>query len=296
VIVSTATPENGEPVDVPVFNSKIPGVISTARANGCDAVMVDSFKLMTLADLADGVHPNWTGHAKIATAFYPELKRYLQGAATTPPPPPATPLISQTGNLVSGKAFSATAADSTTEVGNPLSNINDKNESTRWISVPQDMAALSTDLGSQYTLNKISVLWAADTVKNFDMQVSSDNSTWTTVASGVTNNTQSQLTSTTNFSNTPTGRYFRIVARDRWVASYGNSIFEIGVYGTAATTPAPPPPTALPGDVNGDTRVNALDLSALISHDGQSYAPADFNDDGTVGAADMAILLSKWTW
>jgi hypothetical protein len=50
------------------------------------------------------------------------------------------------------------------------------------------------------------------------------------------------------------------------------------------------------GDVNGDGRINALDLSALISHDGQNYPAADFNKDGTVGAADMAILLSRWTW
>lgn len=52
------------------------------------------------------------------------------------------------------------------------------------------------------------------------------------------------------------------------------------------------------GDVNGDGRVNAIDLSSLISHDGQNYAPADFNHDGTVGAADMAILISplNWTW
>jgi hypothetical protein len=52
----------------------------------------------------------------------------------------------------------------------------------------------------------------------------------------------------------------------------------------------------IPGDVNGDGRVNALDLSSLISHDGQNYAPADFNHDGTVGAADMAILIPNWTW
>jgi len=50
------------------------------------------------------------------------------------------------------------------------------------------------------------------------------------------------------------------------------------------------------GDVNLDGRVNALDLSALISHDGQNYPAADFNNDGTVGAADMAILLANWTW
>ncbi|HEX8226605.1 MAG TPA: dockerin type I repeat-containing protein, partial [Candidatus Saccharimonadales bacterium] len=61
--------------------------------------------------------------------------------------------------------------------------------------------------------------------------------------------------------------------------------------------PTPPPPApGTPGDVNGDGRVNALDLSALISRDGQNYPAADFNGDGTVGAADMAILLSRWTW
>ncbi len=54
--------------------------------------------------------------------------------------------------------------------------------------------------------------------------------------------------------------------------------------------------TRIPGDVNGDSRVNALDLSSLITHDGQNYPAADFNSDGTVGAADMAMLLSRWTW
>ncbi len=50
------------------------------------------------------------------------------------------------------------------------------------------------------------------------------------------------------------------------------------------------------GDANGDGRVNAIDLSIIISKDGQNYPAADFNNDGTVGAADMAVLLSKWTW
>lgn len=52
----------------------------------------------------------------------------------------------------------------------------------------------------------------------------------------------------------------------------------------------------MPGDVNKDSRVNALDLSILISRDGQNYPAADFNKDGVVGAADLAILLNRWTW
>jgi hypothetical protein len=248
-----------------------------------------------------GVNTSWASFSNNFIRF---------GVPGTPPPatpPPATPppagQINQTGNLATGKLFTSSAANNTTEPSNPPANVNDRNEATRWISTPTDNTTLSADLGANYTLSKVSVMWAADTVRSYDLQISSDNSTWRTIASGTTNNTQKQLIDTASFTQTPTGRYFRVLAKDRWVAGYGNSIWEIGVYGTTATTPTPPPPTNPPpppvavlGDVNGDTRINALDLSALISHDGQVYAPADFNFDGTVGAADMAILLSKWTW
>jgi hypothetical protein len=53
---------------------------------------------------------------------------------------------------------------------------------------------------------------------------------------------------------------------------------------------------ATAGDANNDGHVNSLDLSLLLSHDGQNYPASDFNHDGTVGAADLAILLSNWTW
>jgi hypothetical protein len=62
---------------------------------------------------------------------------------------------------------------------------------------------------------------------------------------------------------------------------------------------------ATPGDCAGGTnggtdgRVNALDLSALISHDNTSYPACDFtpnNGTSVLGAADMAVLLANWTW
>lgn len=206
------------------------------------------------------------------------------GGGTTP-----TPVISQTDNLANGKTFVSSVADSTSEAGNPVANVNDKDESTRWISQPADGATVTTDLGATYALNKVSILWAADTIKNYDIQVSANNTSWTTVASGTTNNSQKQLVDITSFSGSATGRYFRIVAKDRWNTTWGNSIWEIGLYGNVSTASAP-------GDVNNDGRVNALDLSLLISNDGKNYPAADFNNDGIVGAADLAILLSKWTW
>lgn len=50
------------------------------------------------------------------------------------------------------------------------------------------------------------------------------------------------------------------------------------------------------GDVNGDGRVNAIDLSFIITKDSQAFPEGDFDADGTIGAADMAILLAAWTW
>ena len=375
------------------LNNTIPGLVTKYKGQGRNihyANMATGNFFSDNRDFPDGVHPNLQGYTKMANVWEP-IMRSIMGGTVTPPQPPPPGQVSQTNNLLNGKTFTSSASDSTSEPGNPVSNVNDKNESTRWISVPQDATTLTADLGMNYTLTGVSVLWAANTIRNYDLQVSANNSTWTTIASGVTNNSASQLTSTTSFQATPTGRYFRIVAKDRWVASYGNSIYEIGVYGTAAsnadtsppavtlTAPAngaaitasdivptatltatasdntgvtkvefydngalvgtdtttpysfgwttgvagshaltakaydaagntttsaastvtvtlAPYPGIMPGDVNGDSRVNALDLSALISHDGQNYPAADFNKDGTVGAADMAILLSKWTW
>lgn len=164
------------------------------------------------------------------TAYVDNMQWFsLTGTVVTPP---TTGKISQVNNLATGKTFSSTVAVSTSEPGNPLTNINDGNEATRWISQPTNGAVVSTDLGTIYNLNKVSLLWAGDTVKNYSLQVSADNATWTTITTGTTNNTTPQLIDHTTFSNAATGRYFRIVCTDRWNATYGNSIWEIGIYGT----------------------------------------------------------------
>jgi hypothetical protein len=49
----------------------------------------------------------------------------------------------------------------------------------------------------------------------------------------------------------------------------------------------------IPGDLNGDGAVNAVDLAQLLNAWGQG-GPADLDGDGTVGATDMAILLNNF--
>lgn len=49
----------------------------------------------------------------------------------------------------------------------------------------------------------------------------------------------------------------------------------------------------IPGDFNGDGKVNGLDLGVLLSHWGQPGA-WDMNADGTVDGADLALLIAAW--
>lgn len=50
----------------------------------------------------------------------------------------------------------------------------------------------------------------------------------------------------------------------------------------------------VPGDVNGDGIVNALDLALVASNWGNGYGPGDANGDGIVNGQDIALIASNW--
>jgi hypothetical protein len=54
-----------------------------------------------------------------------------------------------------------------------------------------------------------------------------------------------------------------------------------------------PPVVVVPGDLNGDGRVDGLDLGSLLAAWGTA-GPADLDGDGSVDGADLGILLSNW--
>jgi hypothetical protein len=65
------------------------------------------------------------------------------------------------------------------------------------------------------------------------------------------------------------------------------------VRGIAAT------PNALPGDINGDSTVNTIDLSIVLSNFGSitsqaSNPNADINGDGNVNITDLSVLLTNF--
>jgi aryl-phospho-beta-D-glucosidase BglC (GH1 family) len=108
----------------------------------------------------------------------------------------------------------------------------DGNTSTRWsATLYVDPQWITVDLGGVYNISRIKFIWEAAYARDYLVQVSSDNANWTTVKN-VTGNTS---LSNDHTGLSATGRYVRMYGTARGSA-YGYSIYELEVYGTAATT------------------------------------------------------------
>ena len=51
---------------------------------------------------------------------------------------------------------------------------------------------------------------------------------------------------------------------------------------------------AVPGDLDGNSRIDGADLGIMLSAWGTSGS-ADIDADGSVGGSDLGILLANWT-
>jgi len=94
LFVATIIPLSGRDATVRTFNA---GLISAvqARANAGRRVhLVDMFNALTLADLADGVHPNANGYNKMAAVWFNALLS-VPGALDPPTSPSPSPSVSR---------------------------------------------------------------------------------------------------------------------------------------------------------------------------------------------------------
>jgi len=107
----------------------------------------------------------------------------------------------------------------------------DGDPGTRWSSLSTDPQWLEVDLGTPTAICSVGVLWEAAYATAFQIQVSNDNSTWTTVYS-TTTGTGGQET----FPISTTARYIRMYGTAR-ATTFGYSIFEFDVYGPTNTPP-----------------------------------------------------------
>jgi lysophospholipase L1-like esterase len=80
VLVATLPPLAGAEANrrVAAFNRALPAVVQARAAAGRRVRLVDVAAGLTLTDVGDGVHPNESGHAKIAAAWYGALVPLLR--------------------------------------------------------------------------------------------------------------------------------------------------------------------------------------------------------------------------
>ncbi|GIJ45250.1 hypothetical protein Val02_21360 [Virgisporangium aliadipatigenens] len=121
VFVATIVPLPSSASAVSAYNATIPGMVQ-ARANaGKHVYLVDMFGALGANDLADGVHPNAGGYAKMATAWYNALRAVpdsLTPGASAPPssapassrPPSSAPASSPPPSSSPGTGGACTAS------------------------------------------------------------------------------------------------------------------------------------------------------------------------------------------
>jgi len=136
-------------------------------------------------------------------------------------------LIPVNTNLAKGKTATASSVENTTL---PASAAVDGSTTTRWASSFVDPSWIAVDLGSSMTFNRVVLRWEAAYSKDYQIQTSTNNSTWTTVytKTGGTGGTE-------DFTfNAATARYIRMYGTARGTA-WGHSLYEFEVYNSVVT-------------------------------------------------------------
>jgi beta-glucosidase len=168
----------------------------------------------------------------------------------------ATTLLSQ------GKPATASSAEN---AGTPASAAVDGNTGTRWSSAFSDPQWLQVDLGSTATISQVVLQWETAYATAFQIQVSANASTWSTIYSTTTGTGGTQ---TLNVSGS--GRYVRMYGTAR-ATGYGYSLWELQVYGTLA------------GGGGCGTDNAALNKPATASSTENAGSPASAAVDGNTG-------------
>lgn len=168
--------------------------------------------------------------------------------------------------VITNVALKKPATASSVESGTTLvaTNSNDGSTSTRWSSLFSDPQWLTIDLQGIYNISQIILKWETASGKNYTLDVSNDNTTWTTVKT-VTNGTGG--TETWNLSGV-SGRYLRMYGTARNTA-WGYSLWEIEAYGSLKSAIAP-------------------DTSSLIATGKVIVYPNPFRDNITINLDESA--------
>jgi hypothetical protein len=176
-------------------------------------------------------------------------------------------------------------ASTTNGVNNAAAGV-DGNAGTRWESAAADNQTFSVDLQNTFDLTRIVLIWEAAYAKTYDVQVSSDGVTYTTIYSQFTGNGKTE-----DFPVSGTAKYVRIKCNQR-ATNYGFSFYELQVYGY------PSPPTVVPSNIiivpstvsintGGTRQFNAYGFDANYNAASISGGTWAINGGGTVNASGL---------
>ena len=137
-------------------------------------------------------------------------------------------LVAEAADTLLSQGRPATAS-STENVGTPASAAVDGNAGTRWSSAFSDPQWLQVDLGSTATISQVVLQWENAYATAFQIQTSTDATTWTAIYTTTTGTGGTQTLPVTG-----TGRYVRVYGTAR-ATQYGYSLWEFQVFGTIGT-------------------------------------------------------------
>ena len=134
--------------------------------------------------------------------------------------------FSEAQEVFSNIALNKSTTTSSDRDGNTGSNAVDGNEYSRWESDFSDPQWISIDLGAQYNMNAVTIIWEAAYSSEYKIEVSDVQTNWTQVyytssGNGGTDNINFSLIA---------GRYIRLYGMSRGTG-WGHSVYEIEVYG-----------------------------------------------------------------
>jgi beta-glucosidase len=185
----------------------------------------------------------------------------------------AAPVHAASVLLSQGKPATASSAEN---AGTPAGAAVDGDTATRWSSAFSDPQWLQVDLGSTATIDQVILRWETAYATGFQIQVSTDATTWTSVYS-----TTSGTGGTQTLAVSGAGRYVRMYGTAR-ATGYGYSLWEFEVYGTA-------------GSGSCGTTNAALNRPATASSTENAGTPASAAVDGDAGTR-WASAFSDPQW
>jgi len=170
----------------------------------------------------------------------------------------------------------------------PASYAFDGTQATRWSSAYSDAQWIYVDLAQRYDLCRVTIFWETAYGKDFDIQVSDDALTWTTINS-VRGNTSTQSVLAVQGS----GRYVRMNGIARGTQN-GYSIKEMEVYGAPSVTcPTPASPQATDIQQNSATLGwGAVAGATNYSVQYKAVADADWTTKTSTGTSIQLTALS----